>query len=153
MVETCPTKYLDMQNVSLSFEPEKEICLEYKIKERFLHNCTISEDEKSCELNLSSYVQRYPECFRPNEIQIQYKCEGIVNGSCTFENDQCGWSVSSNGTYQWIHRRGQTPESSTGPDRDHTTASETAVNRELSDTAVFSISCRLLKVHHIEKWK
>ncbi|XP_052068042.1 MAM and LDL-receptor class A domain-containing protein 1-like isoform X2 [Mytilus californianus] len=210
MVETCPTKYVDMQNVSLSFEPEKEICLEYEIKERFLHNCTISEDEKSCELNLSSYVQRYPECFRPNEIQIQYKCEGfqektfvsnssiiscagnttitivdlnveqyptpcseykqcnlteehktlikmscnketsctistiipntclfknyghvsisysctrIVNGSCTFENDLCGWSVSSNGTYQWIHRRGQTLESSTGPDRDHTTAS------------------------------
>ncbi|CAC5358612.1 unnamed protein product [Mytilus coruscus] len=123
IVETCPTQYLDIQNVSLSFEPEKEMCSEYLIKERFLHNCTISEDEKSCELNFSSYVQRFPECFRPNEFQIQYKCEGIVNGSCTFENDQCGWSVSSNGTYQWKRQRGKTPESSTGPERDHTTAS------------------------------
>ncbi|XP_052071788.1 MAM and LDL-receptor class A domain-containing protein 1-like isoform X2 [Mytilus californianus] len=56
-------------------------------------------------------------------VSISYSCTRIINGSCTFENDLCGWSVSSNGTYQWIHRRGQTPESSTGPDRDHTTAS------------------------------
>lgn len=45
---------------------------------------------------------------------------GTANGSCSFENDLCGWSISSNGTYQWIRGRGKSPGNSTGPDTDTT---------------------------------
>lgn len=47
---------------------------------------------------------------------------GTVNGSCTFEDDLCGWSVICNGTYQWIRGRRKSPGNSTGPER-NTTAS------------------------------
>lgn len=75
-VETCPTKYLDVQNVHLSFEPEKQMRSEHNIKERFLLNCALLKGEQTCELDLSNHVQSFSEWFRRNEFQIQYKCEG-----------------------------------------------------------------------------
>lgn len=61
------------------------------------------------------------------KLYLKKSFTGIVNGSCNFENTICGWSVSSNGTYQWIRGRGKSPETSTGPDRDTTSSGKIAI--------------------------
>ncbi|CAG2190855.1 unnamed protein product [Mytilus edulis] len=59
---------------------------------------------------------------------------GTVNDSCTFENDLCGWAVSSNGTYQWIRGRRKSPGNSTGPDRDTTASGDGYYIYTMSET-------------------
>ncbi|CAG2242742.1 unnamed protein product [Mytilus edulis] len=48
----------------------------------------------------------------------------IVNGSCTFDFEKCGWKVNSGAQYTWKLHHGNTTYTSTGPDGDHTTASK-----------------------------
>ncbi|XP_025084894.1 MAM and LDL-receptor class A domain-containing protein 2-like isoform X1 [Pomacea canaliculata] len=43
--------------------------------------------------------------------------------NCNFDNQTCHWVSNSEGTYVWTKYRGATPDSNTGPDRDHTTNS------------------------------
>ncbi|CAC5403051.1 unnamed protein product [Mytilus coruscus] len=47
----------------------------------------------------------------------------IVNSSCTFDNGKCGWKVTGLAQYKWKLQRENTSHSSTGPDKDHKTAS------------------------------
>ncbi|XP_063444934.1 MAM domain-containing protein 2-like [Mytilus trossulus] len=49
---------------------------------------------------------------------------GLANSSCTFESGKCGWLVNGLDRYKWKRQRGIGRHSSTGPDKDHTTASE-----------------------------
>ncbi|OPL32967.1 hypothetical protein AM593_07550, partial [Mytilus galloprovincialis] len=53
---------------------------------------------------------------------------GYSKRSCTFGNsgdvDGCGWLISGVDRYKWTLYSGKTPTKFTGPDRDHTTASE-----------------------------
>lgn len=59
--------------------------------------------------------------------RIKQSVTGTVNSSCDFENDLCGWSVISNGSYQWTRGRKTSPEIITGPDRDKTAAGKVAI--------------------------
>ncbi|CAC5403044.1 unnamed protein product [Mytilus coruscus] len=100
--ETCPKKYLKKENVDISFEPETAKCSEYrhdrgKIKESFLHNCSLLTDEHNCELNLSDNVQLYPECFRLHEFQIKYKCENEKSTTVSSDITSRGDSTAVSG--------------------------------------------------------
>ncbi|CAG2236370.1 unnamed protein product [Mytilus edulis] len=67
-------------------------------------------------------------------ISMEQNNTGTVNGSCDFENDLCGWSVFSNGTYQWTHGRKTSPENFTGPDRDTTATGDGYYIYTMSET-------------------
>ncbi|KAH3887651.1 hypothetical protein DPMN_011669 [Dreissena polymorpha] len=43
-------------------------------------------------------------------------------GSCDFENGLCAWSNSQGDDFDWIVRAGQTDTVNTGPNGDHTLA-------------------------------
>lgn len=47
----------------------------------------------------------------------------MVNSSCTFDNGECGWMFSGHDEYKCKLQSGKTPESFTGPGRDHTIVS------------------------------
>lgn len=40
--------------------------------------------------------------------------------NCNFDNSTCRWFSNNIGAYQWTRFRGATPDSNTGPSRDHT---------------------------------
>ncbi|CAC5426136.1 unnamed protein product [Mytilus coruscus] len=78
--------------------------------------------KKSC--TISTIIQNSCLLNDYGHVSVSYSCTGVVNRSCTFENDYgCGWLVSGYERYQWKLRRGTTPETYTGPQKDHTTAS------------------------------
>ena len=41
-------------------------------------------------------------------------------GTCTFEDDACGWTDKSTGSYKWIRTRNVGPSDNIGPSVDHT---------------------------------
>ncbi|XP_076075808.1 MAM and LDL-receptor class A domain-containing protein 1-like [Mytilus galloprovincialis] len=110
--------------VDLNVEQYPTTCSEYK-------HCNLTEEEtnaikKRCNKKPSCTISKIiPEsCLFNNygHVSVSYSCTRTVNGSCTFEDDLCGWSVICNGTYQWIRGRRKSPGNSTGPER-NTTAS------------------------------
>ncbi|XP_041365734.1 MAM and LDL-receptor class A domain-containing protein 1-like [Gigantopelta aegis] len=42
---------------------------------------------------------------------------------CNFDNTTCKWQGYGSGSFQWIHYKGATPDSNTGPSTDHTSFS------------------------------
>ncbi|CAC5393954.1 unnamed protein product [Mytilus coruscus] len=101
-------------------------CPEYK-------QCNLTEEQtnaikRRCNKETSCTISTIiPDTCLFNDyghVTISYSCTETVNSSCTFENGNCGWTVSSYKKYQWKTRRGKTPRLATGPDKDHTTASE-----------------------------
>ena len=44
--------------------------------------------------------------------------------SCTFENDECGWTEDQTDDFDWTRASGQTASFGTGPSFDHTTGSK-----------------------------
>ncbi|VDI67735.1 Hypothetical predicted protein [Mytilus galloprovincialis] len=60
----------------------------------------------------------------------------IVNGSCNFEKDLCGWTVSSNGSYRWIRRSGKSSDTSAEPDRDTTSSGDGYYICSMSETGL-----------------
>jgi hypothetical protein len=56
----------------------------------FINDCPNGEDEQSCGYN------------------------------CNFDNNTCAWANNSPGAFRWNRFRGATPDSNTGPSRDHT---------------------------------
>ena len=49
--------------------------------------------------------------------------EAACGYNCNFENGTCRWVSNNGGAFQWTRFRGATPDSNTGPSRDHTTNS------------------------------
>ncbi|CAC5389526.1 unnamed protein product [Mytilus coruscus] len=80
--------------------------------------------EKSC--TISTIIPTSCLFKDYSHVTISYSCKGIVNRSCKFANkdhDDCGWRVNGNDRYKWTLQSGNTPETYTGPGRDHTTSS------------------------------
>ncbi|XP_052069169.1 MAM and LDL-receptor class A domain-containing protein 1-like [Mytilus californianus] len=111
--------------VDLNREQFTTSCTEYK-------QCNLTEEQeniikKHCNKAKSCTVSApiHKRCLFDDDghASVSYSCTEIVNNSCTFENDDCGWRVSGYERYKWAIRSGKSPESSTGPNRDHTTAS------------------------------
>ncbi|CAC5403046.1 unnamed protein product [Mytilus coruscus] len=112
--------------VDLNVVQYQASCPEYK-------QCNLTEEEanaikRRCNKETSCTISTIiPDTCLFNDyghVSISYSCTEIVDSSCTFENGNCGWTVRSYEEYKWKIRRGKSSESSTGPDRDHTTASE-----------------------------
>ncbi|CAC5389522.1 unnamed protein product [Mytilus coruscus] len=102
-----------------------KLCLEYK-------PCNLTEEQTNaiktgCNNETACTVSTIipTSCLFKGyaHVSISYSCKGIVNSSCNFTNDDCGWRVSGNDRYKWTLQRGKTPETFTGPGRDHTTTS------------------------------
>ncbi|CAC5355494.1 unnamed protein product [Mytilus coruscus] len=111
--------------VDLNVEQYPTSCSEYK-------HCNLTEKQtdaiksrcnKETSCTISTIIPNSCLFIDYGHVSISYSCKGIVNSSCTFDNGQCGWSVNGYDKYKWTLQSGKTPESDTGPDRDHTTAS------------------------------
>ncbi|CAG2190857.1 unnamed protein product [Mytilus edulis] len=122
--------------VDLNVEQYPTSCSEYK-------HCNLTGEEanaikKRCNKETSCTISTIipNACLFNNygHVSISYSCTRTVNGSCTFENDICGWSVSSNGSYHWERRRGKSSESYTGPDRDTTASGDGNYIYTMSET-------------------
>ncbi|CAG2236372.1 unnamed protein product [Mytilus edulis] len=96
--------------VDLNVEQYPTTCSEYK-------HCNLTEEEANA-------IKK--RCNKKHLALSQRLFQRTVNGSCSFENELCGWSISSNGTYQWIRGGGKSPGNSTGPDT-NTTSSKIAL--------------------------
>ncbi|CAC5384127.1 unnamed protein product [Mytilus coruscus] len=89
--------------------------------------CDVNKTFSIIDFNVEPFttsVAEYKQCNLTEEQTNAIKTGWAVNRSCTFENNYgCGWLVSRNERYKWKLRRGSTPETYTGPQKDHTTAS------------------------------
>ncbi|CAG2239354.1 unnamed protein product [Mytilus edulis] len=67
---------------------------------------------------------------------------GIVNSSCTFESGQCGWSVNGGKIQVENVNVEEQHHSSTGPDKDHTTSSDSLFESEYKNNYMLNVYLR-----------
>ncbi|CAC5389521.1 unnamed protein product [Mytilus coruscus] len=115
------------------------------------NHCNLTEEKmnsikRHCNKEITCTISKFiPNSCLVNDyghVSISYSCTGHSTSSCTFENEDfsvnCGWYERGSVRYKWVLGHGETPTYYTGPDRDHTTASEDgyyAYTESLDDSA------------------
>ena len=78
-IQGCPKHYLEPDSVELSFDPVRQGCSDvYSSADLLLSTtCRGLNESQNCVLDLHDSLHNNPECFRINELVIEYSCEGI----------------------------------------------------------------------------
>lgn len=77
-LQGCPKHYLEPDIVELSFDPVRQSCSDvYSSADLLLSTtCRRLNESQNCFLNLNDSLHNNPECFRINELVVEYSCEG-----------------------------------------------------------------------------